>query len=295
MDDSLWEICTRGLPDCPPHLSSNTATQPLSGLAIHEISAGRWSPQTLDDLRAHVASRPDQRLIFYVHGNWMPVDDARNRGLAVYRRLSQFRSGQSICFVAFSWPSERREGFARDVIGKKTRLDSDAYYLAQVIDSLQLQQSVGFIGYSFGAAVVCGAQHLLAGGQLCGYQLPERTGGKHPMELSMIAPAFDRQELTRNGRYHLAVQQLDQVVNLYNSMDPILKRFRFFDRDHSPIAAGFAGLLEPRSTAPLSPNLRIQQYDCRCIGRTHAELDYLQCSHIRQAFENALGTQYLGP
>lgn len=282
--DAVWEISSRNLPDCPGLNYEPTFT-------VHENADHRWWPQTLDSLRAHIGSHPEQRIVFYIHGNWMPQCDARERAVAVYRRLAGYATDSGpICFISFSWPSERREGFARDVIGKKSRLDTDSYYLALAIERLQLQQSTGFIGFSFGAAVLCGAQHLLAGGNLCGYQLDASPSSNLPARISMVAPAFDRQELTVGGRYQRALEEADSVVNLYNSIDPILKRFRFFDRDTSPVAAGFAGLLELRSDAPLASNSTIAQFDCRSIGRTHAELDYWKCSHARRAFENVLGT-----
>lgn len=282
--DTIWEISSRNLPDCP-----GLEYQPQ--FTVHENADCRWWPQTLDALRLHINNHPEQRIVFYVHGNWMPQQDAKERALAIYRRLASFATGGApICFISFSWPSERREGFARDVIGKKTRLDADAYYFALAIERLQLQQSAGFIGFSFGSAVLCGAQHLLAGGNLCGYQLNVTPTSNLPANISLVAPAFDRGELTVRGRYHLALEDSDSVVNLYNSMDPILKRFRFFDRDSSPVAAGFAGLLESRSDAPVAASSTIAQYDCRSIGRTHAELDYMKCSHARRAFENVLST-----
>ncbi len=281
-EDTVWEISSRCLPDCP-----GLEYEPQ--FAVSENADCCWWPQTLDGLRNQLSSHSEQKIIFYVHGNWMPHAEARQRALAVYRRLVRCADSRPICFIAFSWPSERREGFARDAIGKKTRLDTDSYYFAQAIEGLQLQQSAGFIGYSFGAAVVCGAQHLLAGGNLCGYQLRVTPANHLPAKISMLAPAFDRQELTARGRYHLALEEADSVFNLYNSMDPILKRFRFFDRDSAPIAAGFAGLLESRSSEPLAADSTIEQFDCRCIGRTHAELDYLKCPYVQRAFENVLG------
>ncbi len=282
--DTIWEISSRNLPDCP-----SLDYEPL--FTVHENADCRWWPQTLDSLRVHISSHPEQRIVFYVHGNWMPQQDAKERALAIYRRLASFATdGAPICFISFSWPSERREGFARDVIGKKSRLDADAYYFALAMERLQLQQSAGFIGFSFGSAVLCGAQHLLAGGNLCGYQLSVTPASNVPANISLIAPAFDRGELTVRGRYHLALEDSDSVVNLYNSIDPILRRFRFFDRDRSPVAAGFAGLLESRSDAPLAASSTIAQFDCRSIGRTHAELDYLKCSHACRAFENVLST-----
>ncbi len=299
--DGIWEISSRSLPDCP-----GLRYEPQC--AVNEITGGCWRSQSLESLREQIDSHPERRVVFYVHGNWMPQPEARQRALVVYRRLVGCANASPVCFIAFSWPSERREGFARDVRAKKSRLDTDSYYLACSIQRLQLTQPAGFIGFSFGGAVLCGAHHMLAGGEICGFQLPmqptinmpainmpaiKMPAIKMPAQISLIAPAFDRQDLTSRGRYHLALDENDSVVNLYNSMDPILKRFRFFDRDSSPIAAGFSGLTEPRSDAPLAVDSTIAQYDCRCIGRTHAELDYLTCPAVNLAFENVLSQSSL--
>ena len=107
--------------------------------------------------------------------------------------------------------------------------------------------------------------------------------------VSLVAPAFDRTALTACGRFGQALEGVDQMVNLYNSNDPILKKFRFFDRHTSPIAAGFAGILEPVVDQPLHPNPKIVQYDCRSVGRTHAELEYLQCCAMRASLANVVG------
>ncbi|MCA9132370.1 MAG: hypothetical protein KDA45_04425, partial [Planctomycetales bacterium] len=70
---------------------------------------------------------------------------------------------------------------------------------------------------------------------------------------------------------------------------PVLKRFRFFDRHSSPTAAGFAGILEPRALSPLASNPKIVQFDCRSVGRTHAELSYLDCPSVQLSFANVMG------
>lgn len=280
--DSLWEISSRALPNCPPP----TTEHPLE---ILQLQHGCWSAQTLEPLQQLVAAADGQRLVIYVHGNWMSREDARQRAWKVYQKLVCRVDCEPICFVAFSWPSERSEGFARDVIGKKLRLDADAYYLACFVKSLELQKPIGYLGYSFGGAVICGARHLLAGGSLHCVQLADLPAVRYQDRISLIAPAFDRQGLTDSGEYSQALVDVDKLVNVYNSIDPILRRFRFFDRDKSPTAAGFAGILEPRSLTPLSADQKIVQFDCRCIGRTHAELDYLNCPWVVLALQNVVG------
>ncbi len=70
----------------------------------------------------------------------------------------------------------------------------------------------------------------------------------------------------------MAMQNVEELVNIYNSRDPVLRRFRFIDRVTTPIAAGFSGLADPRATQPLQADARIAQYDCgEAVGTSHDE------------------------
>ncbi len=303
--DMVCEISSRGLSALP-----NTSLEPK--FDVHLIQGTQWSPRSFSDLVADV-KQSDRRVVFYVHGNWMEHAEARRRAIHLYRLLVGTVDCKPICFIAFSWPSERQEGFARDVLGKKPRLDADSYYLARAIEMLPLQHSAGFIGYSFGSAVLCGAHHLLNGGGLENLQLnsashinaasTSKVSHPPPARISLIAPAFDRLSLMPNGRYHRVLLGTEKLVNLYNSADPVLKRFRFFDRETSPAAAGFAGIPEIRVPvkltsshmqldqlqSPLPSDSKIVQFDCRHVGRTHAELDYYTSPAIVRSLENVLG------
>lgn len=280
--DSIWELSTRNLPDCP---QSGVQYSP----ELCQLDAGGWSHQSIESIRQRVAGPAGQRLIVYVHGNRMPHQAARERAHVVYQSLVHSTNCEAICFVAFSWPSEQTERLAQDVNRKKLRLNADAYYLASFVRSLHMDKPIGYLGYSFGCAIVGGAQHMLVGGSLHGYQLGGPPAMFHLDRVSLIAPAFDHQDLTPVGQYSQMLAGVDKMVNLYNSVDPILRRFRFFDRSTSPTAAGYAGILEPRSITPLSADRKLVQYDCRSIGRTHAELDYLGCPCVIWAFRNVAG------
>ena len=280
--DSLWEVSSRALPDYPQIGDERR-------LELFQLQQGCWSAQPLVSIKQLLAPTCGLRVVIYVHGNRMPRQDLHVRALQVYQRLISTVGCEPICFIAFSWPSDRDGILGHDVAIKKLRLNADAYYLASFVQSLNLQQPIGYLGYSFGSAVVCGAHHLLAGGALCNYRLPELSQPLYQDRISLVAPAFDRQSLTARGSFNQALVGVEKVVNLYNSMDPVLKRFRFFDRNSSPIAAGFAGILDPSVTSPLDADHRMNQFDCRCIGRTHAELDYQTCSSIVYAFRNVVG------
>ena len=115
-------------------------------------------------------------------------------------------------------------------------------YLANVLTQLPMELPLGALGYSFGAPVTCGALQLLGGGSLAGRALPAPATRPSSIRLSLMAPAFDQESFSLNGRYRKTLEIVEQVVNLYNSDDPILRRFRFFDRESAPVAAGFSGL-----------------------------------------------------
>ncbi len=83
------------------------------------------------------------------------------------------------------------------------------------------------------------------------------------------------------------------MVNLYNSRDPVLRRFRFISRLGDPIAAGFRGfgpIYDPRSTSPLTANDIIEQYDCgSLVGNSHNEKTYyFECSYFGKGVQNLL-------
>lgn len=144
------------------------------------------------------------------------------------------------------------------------------------------------MGFSFGGAVIAGTLHLLGGGALDGRALPHPIAYHSNVRVSMVAPAFDRDQLGPGGKYELALMQADRLVNLYNSVDPVLKRFRFIDRG-SPEAAGFLGI-NARGGSRLLTAPNVVQYDCsRAAGRTHNEVDYYRnCPAVPTALKNVL-------
>ena len=274
--DAYWEISTRHLPQCSANCNFELAVQQNLGCS--------WQASDSEELLRAVAESPN-RVIVYVHGNWMNACDARRRAAIVYSAIANCAT-EPICFIAISWPSEQRERAARDVIHKKPLIDATSFYLANFLERLPPGKRIGILGYSFGGAVVSGALQLLAGGQLSQYSLGHVSHCSGCIRMSLIAPAFDRGDFSRCGKYAEALLAVERVINLYNSRDPILRRFRFFDRGTSPVAAGFAGLTTSTASTPLDAHEKISQFDCSCIGKTHDELAYYNCTGIRHAIDN---------
>ncbi|MCA9129721.1 MAG: alpha/beta hydrolase [Planctomycetales bacterium] len=283
-DSAFWEVSTRHLGEQPPQCF-------VQQMMVSKFDCS-WQIASLDQLVADCEANPQRRIVIYSHGNWMEYGEARQRALMIFRMMCACHN-QPLTFIAFTWPSERDQGFAKDIRGKKDLIDIESYYLASLITLLPADQPIGIMGFSFGTRVVSGALHLLGGGTLGGRGIMQSDAERPPYRVSLYAGAFDRDAFTSGGEYRCGLTNVEQLVNLFNSDDPVLRRFHFFERGSSPTAAGYRGLLIPCSVpnssgiAGLFPS--ITQYDCRAIGRSHSETDYLRCPAMQRAMQNVLG------
>ncbi len=276
--DRIWEVSTRHLSACP------SVDAPLQ---VSSFVENCFQPSSLETLLTDPVALNAPRTIIYVHGNWMEWDNARDRGLIMYRALAS-RSCEPINLILFSWPSQRTQRRIRDVLEKADLADAHAYYFADFIQHLPASQPLSVMSFSFGGALTCGALHLVSGGTLQGRSLP--TNPVHAnIRLSLTAPAFGKSELGTCGKYSHALTQVERLVNLYNSNDPVLQRFRFVDNRKSP-AAGFSGI-DYGMNERLQGHPRIVQYDCKKgTGRSHYEVEYIcNCTYFQHSIDNALG------
>ena len=283
--DELWLVSSRCLPD----LEKCTTIQPVQFTVSRFQCGSGWSRSDEAQLADSFQSQPFMRTVVYAHGNWMTADNTVGRGSYIYNRVSE-RANEPVRFIIYSWPSQRDGGPLRDIYDKVDRSNTDTYYFAQLLSRIPETSPLGLLGFSFGGRVVSGGLHLVAGGTLEGRTAPTWSAQRQ-VRVSFVAPAFDRTWLTANKEYGMALQNVDKLVNIYNSRDPVLRRFRFIDRVTTPIAAGFSGLADPRATQPLQADARIAQYDCgEIVGSSHDEMNYYQkCRAYTLALDNVLG------
>jgi hypothetical protein len=281
--DELWEVSSRCLPTLEPCMSLGNVT-----FQVSQLTCQGWQTSDQDQLQSSLAAAPGLRTVIYTHGNWMTAENTRGRGSYVYNRVSQ-RSNEPLRFIIYSWPSQRDGRPVRDVYEKAERSNVDTFYFAHLLSRIPAETPLGLIGFSFGSRVVCGALHMVNGGHLEGRQSPVWQSERH-IHVSLIAPAFDRTWLAPNRPYGNALNGINSLVNVYNSRDPALRRFRFIDRVSAPIAAGFTGLADPRATQPLQSDVRIQQFDCGPdVGSSHDEMNYYErCCAFNTAIDNVL-------
>ncbi len=283
--DELWIVSSRCLPD----LEKCTTLQPVTFSVSRFECATGWTASDDAQLAASFAAQPSMRTVVYAHGNWMTAENATGRGSYVYNRASACAE-EPIRFIIYSWPSQRDGRPIRDVYEKADRSNTDTYYFANLLSRIPEQSPLGILGFSFGGRVVGGGLHLVAGGTLEGRTSPTWSTQRQ-VHVSFIAPAFDRTWLAANREYGMAMKNVEALVNIYNSRDPVLRRFRFIDRVTTPIAAGFSGLADPRATQPLQADARIAQYDCgEAVGTSHDEMNYYRkCYAYDIALDNVLG------
>jgi hypothetical protein len=291
----VWEISSRHLAD------RFRCINPLNpGLRAKRHSPSGWQTQTLDDALIN-----DGRLvIIYVHGNFMDNSNALDRALILNKYLSQ-RSHNPYRLLMLSWPSAREPHPLRDVYENAQSAECQALFVGWLLDKLQDHPNVSLLGFSFGARAVTGGLHLNAGGTIPGFQyqrIPTKTLTEDKYRVALIAPALDRDWLSPSGKHSHALENVAGLVNLYNSRDPILRRFRFIDRLSRPVAAGFAGFVglqglegvsNPRATEPLESTKKIRQFDCGSgIGTTHSEKSYYaQCPYFNALIDHLLGKE----
>ncbi len=286
----IYEISTRHLPD---RFRCINFDQP--NVEVNKFLDNHWSRTTVDD--ALPIGGSGMLTIIYVHGNFMDRNNALER-VRIVNGYLKANADRPFRLLMLSWPSQREKKPLRDVLSNAESAESQSLFVAWMLQRLRNESQVSLLGFSFGARAVTGGLHLDAGGIIPGYAtIPMPNQDSYlKYRLGLVAPALDRNWLEQNGRHQMAMSHVESLVNLYNSKDPILRRFRFIDRLSSPIAAGFAGFTgqatfaDPRATEPLAGQSRIRQYDCRSgIGTTHSEKSYYgECPYFRTVIEHLL-------
>ena len=81
-----------------------------------------------------------------------------------------------IRFVIFSWPSSKVSGgLLNDVRVKAARTGPAGCQLAWLIDQMPAETPLSLVGFSFGARIITGGLHVLAGGSLGGSMQSDRA------------------------------------------------------------------------------------------------------------------------
>ncbi len=208
-----------------------------------------------------------------IHGNRIDQYKSVARSWAVYHEwVRRDFAGTRLVFIIWSWPSDRIRGQVRDVRTKAARTVAESYFLAHLISGLPPDTPVSLTGHSFGARIISGAAHLVAGGNLGGYRLsPGRVGPQRQLTAVLSAAAMHDYWLSPDCYHGQALLEIDRLLVLYNTRDPVLRFYRHSERRARPRALGYTGAVICGDSSA-----QVDQVNVACqIGREHSFWDYL--------------------
>ncbi len=238
-----------------------------------EVGYRRWQRS---DLESFLAFDPSVPTVIFIHGNQITPGDAKCEGLTVYRKLIlQDCNAPRIRFVIFSWPSSKVSGLLRDVREKAARTEPAGYHLAWLLDQMPSETPISFLGFSFGARIITGGLHILAGGSLGGSLVLTEHVHPHrpPMNVVLMAAASHSYWLAPGQHHGLAMTQVNRMLLINNCED---RAMRYYDLivpgRGGPQALGLCG---PTRISPEYAKKIINRDVSRYVGSDHELMNYI--------------------
>jgi len=263
--EQVWRIRTHELDDPGAQVRSDW-------LDLQRLNDGQWQAAAVEELQRTAAGR---RTVIYIHGNRGADSLAVTRGTALAQRLAARPGAEPFQLLIWSWPSAKMFRGRRDFLHKSERTDTEAWYLAGLLRGFPPAAKVSLLGYSYGARVVTGAAHWLAGGEFEDRVLPAReaTGDGEPqgprLRVVLAAPAMHWHWIGQDSVQHRALDAIDHLTILYNPADPALRWFKLVYPCERPQALGRIGIGDQQLGAAAT---RVEQWNVEpAVGRAHDE------------------------
>ena len=234
--DDAWFVDTRSA------MQSRDAG--IEHLAVHQLAMSeqdrlRWTPATANDfLESH---EPEKPLVIIIHGNWMPLADAKAHGIAFQRLVEKMGNHR---LLVWSWPSERTDLPVRqDALLKAKRADVQAHFLAAFLRKLQPGSKVSLVGFSFGAKLACETLQLLADTAEDPFAEDGKVGHGLELRTVLLSAAMDRQALLPGRKYGLALSSTEKMLIHVNPDDSKLRWYPLLVGCGGPKALGREGVI----------------------------------------------------
>ncbi len=238
-----------------------------------EIGYRHWQKSDLDSF---LTFDPTVPTIIFIHGNQITPGDAKNEGLSVYRNLIlQGCDAPRIRFVIYSWPSSKVGGLLRDVREKAARCGPESQHLAFLLDQMPAETPVSLVGFSFGARIITGGLHILAGGSLGGsMKLAEHTHPHRSMvNAVLMAAATDSYWLAEGQHHGLALTQVNRMLLINNCADRAMRYYDLLEPGRGgPQALGLCG---PTRISPKYKDKIFNRDVSRYVGADHDLMNYV--------------------
>src|SRR4051812_7452519 len=238
-----------------------------------DVGHRRWQSSDLDSFLAFDPAVPT---IIFVHGNQITPGDAKDEGLMMYRMIIKHDcDAPRIRFVIFSWPSSKVGGLLHDVREKAARTEPSGWHLAWLLDQMSPDTQISLVGFSFGARIINGGLHILAGGSLGGSLVLSEHVHPHrePMNVVEMAAADHSYWLAEGQHHGLAMTQVNRMLLINNCDDRAMRHYDLLTPGRGgPQALGLCG---PTRINPQYAKKITNRDVSRYVGADHELTSYL--------------------
>jgi hypothetical protein len=239
----------------------------------NEAGNRHWQSSDLDSF---LKFDPTVPTIIFVHGNQITPGDAKDEGLMLYRRIILHGcDAPKIRLVIYSWPSSKVGGLLKDVREKAARTEPSGWHLAWLLDQMPAETPVSLVGFSFGARIITGGLHVLAGGSLGGdlvlteHEHPHRE----PVNVVLMAAASHSYWLAEGQHHGLAMTQVNRMLLINNCDDTAMRYYDLLTPGRGgPQALGLCG--PTRIGHDYAQKIRNRDVSCY-VGSEHLFETYL--------------------
>lgn len=261
----IWLISSRSAAFSDQDGSSSSAAH-LRYWRLQDDSS--WADANAKQYRAEEDAKIPT--IVFIHGNRTTADEAVTTGFHAYHAICAQADGRPFRFVIWSWPSDRFIRKLRlDALRKAVYSESESRRLAHWINESRPDTKISLVGHSFGPRIIVGALHLLAGGEVEGYKMPEKTvakwtvGRHNPVRIVLLAAALDAGVMAPDASRGLAMTLVDRAMITVNRCDRALRFYPWLQGHRGPQAVGRLGPFGVESEKIALVNVRAS------VGKTH--------------------------
>ena len=234
---TVWLLSTRNAPHCGELQDGS------SEIRYWKMENCDWKPSDKRDFQESYAGPT----VVFIPGNRSDADDTVEKGCILLPMLRSAAEGKSFRYVIWSWPADRvcRRN-RRDVQLKVNFGQAESYYLAHWMARLQPGVKVSLIGHSLGAPIIADAMLLLAGGEVAGRTVPQKTvdewkGGKrNTVNAVFLAAALDTDWFSAD-EHSKSLSLFNKALVTENCCERVLRWYPWLWGRGGPQAMGYVG------------------------------------------------------
>ncbi|MBX3437050.1 MAG: hypothetical protein KF861_06140 [Planctomycetaceae bacterium] len=213
---NYWIVSSRKMPQEAPW----SVTQPLE--VFQRLPDGSLLQHDMTGMTSRFT--PGVPVCIFIHGTFVSADTHQRESVRTYQWVRDSAPQCPLHVIFYTWPSDTDNTWMSPLLInlRGEWAENNGFYLASLIAQLPPESPVCLVGHSHGGRAVASTLHLLGGGQIKGYTLPQNVGATRRYRAVLAAAAFDRHWLNPGQRYERALCGVEGLVNLRSSGDLVL-------------------------------------------------------------------------